>query len=82
MAVSKLVAVPSQTSPHTSNTLCSYAVSAGKYLPATERSVISQFSAFSSPIRVATVCFGMEAMNSSETSVTIFGRHDLTSYNA
>lgn len=80
LSVSKHVAVTSQTSPYTSNTLCSYAVSIGKYLPATEKGVMSQFSAFSSPIREATLCFGREAVNPSETSVTIFSRHGLTSH--
>jgi hypothetical protein len=80
LAVSKHVFLTSHMSPYTSNTLCSYGVSTGKYLPATERSVMSQFSAFRSPIRVATFCFGREAVNSSETSVTIFGRNGLTSH--
>ena len=77
LEVSKHVAVTSQASPYTSNTLCSYAVSTGKYLPATEK---REFSAFSSPTGVATLCFGREAVNSSDISVTIFGRHGLTTH--
>lgn len=65
LAVSKHVAVMSQKSPNTSNIPGPYAVSTGKYLPATERRVMSQFSAFSNPISVATLCFGREAVNSS-----------------
>lgn len=81
LAISKHVAVTSQTSSYTSNTLCSYAVSTGKYLPATQMSVMAQFSAFSSPKGVTTL-FGRNTVNSSEMSVTIFGRRGLTSHKA
>ena len=53
LVISKCVSVTSQTSPYTSNTLCSYAVWTSKYGPHSRRGLISARS-LSQPITLTT----------------------------